>query len=839
MFAPVYFSKFYAPLALLFLGLGAWAFFRQLKLGPVACVLGSLATMLNSIFFSAACWGVGPQEIAFGSGFLAMAAVLSKPPRWSWLRFPVAGLAVGLAVMEGSDFGALISLMVAAFTLYAALVEEGTAVPKVARGIGRVALVAVFAALVAAQTLNGLISTNIKGIAGAQQDAQTKAAHWNWATQWSLPKSETLGLLVPGLFGYRMDSPDGGNYWGSIGRDPSWDAYFKSGEQSAAGHGFLRQVGGGNYLGVLVILIGLWAVLQSLRRSKSVFEPRERKMIWFWAGCTPILLLLAYGRFAPFYRIVYGLPYVSTIRSPAKFVDFIGIAVLVLFAFGVNGLTRRYVQTSAAGGAQPGARLKGASAPDAAFNRRWIIGCLAAIGVSLVGWWIYSHSRQSLELYLEKVQLGGQLGQDISAFSIRQVGWFILFLAAAVAATTFILRGGLAGKRLRWAGILLGVVLVADLGRADLPWIKYWNYKQKYASNPVIDFLRQKPYEHRVAILPFQPPREVGMLTELYRIEWAQHQFQYYNVQSLDIVQMSRTPEDYVAFESALHFDGTPRTLYRLARRWELTNTRYLLGPAGYLQVLNQQVDPVLHRFRIAELFDIVPKPGVANPTRYEQLTAEPSSSGPYALFEFTGALPRARLYGHWKMEANDPAALSSLKKPLTKNEVASLKQFGTNDYLTLKELAAPSFDPSRLVLLDTPVPTTAKTADTTNAPADPGTVEFTSYAPKDIKLRADAKAPAILLLNDRYDPDWQVRVDGKQAELLRCNYVMRGVYLRPGSHQVEFVFRPPVRLLYVSLGAIGAGLVLVGLTYWGKRKTASPAPQSAGKPDVADLVRK
>src|SRR6266481_4688696 len=58
LLGPVGLSKFYAPIALLVLGLGAWCFFRRLGLAPLACVLGGLAATLNSGFFSAACWGV-------------------------------------------------------------------------------------------------------------------------------------------------------------------------------------------------------------------------------------------------------------------------------------------------------------------------------------------------------------------------------------------------------------------------------------------------------------------------------------------------------------------------------------------------------------------------------------------------------------------------------------------------------------------------------------------------------------------------------------------------------------------------------------------------------------
>src|ERR1017187_10014372 len=48
---PVGYSKFYTPIALFILGLGAWTFFRQLKLSTLAATLGMLAAMLNSTFF--------------------------------------------------------------------------------------------------------------------------------------------------------------------------------------------------------------------------------------------------------------------------------------------------------------------------------------------------------------------------------------------------------------------------------------------------------------------------------------------------------------------------------------------------------------------------------------------------------------------------------------------------------------------------------------------------------------------------------------------------------------------------------------------------------------------
>ena len=94
---------------------------------------------------------------------------------------------------------------------------------------------------------------------------------------------------------------------------------------------------------------------------------------------------------------------------------------------------------------------------------------------------------------------------------------------------------------------------------------------------------------------------------------------------------------------------------------------------------------------------------------------------------------------------------------------------------------------------------------------AGPGTVQFKAYAPKQIQLEADARQPAVLLLNDRFDPQWQVFVDGKLEALLRCNFTMRGVLLAAGRHAVEFRFVPSNTSFYISLAALALALALCG----------------------------
>jgi hypothetical protein len=303
---------------------------------------------------------------------------------------------------------------------------------------------------------------------------------------------------------------------------------------------------------------------------------------------------------------------------------------------------------------------------------------------------------------------------------------------------------------------------------------------------------------------PMSTPDAFGPFQELYGLEWTQQLFPYYNIQTLDIVQMPRMAEDLAAFNTALqvgvkedgqgHLVLDEKTMYRIGRQWQLTATRYLVGPAPLLDAINQQFYTTPNRLRIIKRFELGPRPGVTEPTQYSQIEATPTDNpnARYALFEFMDALPRATLYSNW--------------------------QVSTNDHATLEQLASPAFDPAKTVLLSKPLPVAARPSVTN----EDSSVKFVSYTPVNIKLEASPANPSVLMLADRYDPDWSVWVDGKRAEVLKCNYLMRGVYLEPGRHEVEFKFRYDLRMLYVNLAAILLGFCLLGYAIATNRKSSS-----------------
>ncbi len=613
--SPFTYGRILPPAACFIVGISACFCFRKFKLAPVACILGGLAAGLNSDFLSTACWGVASQTVGFGAMFIvALGLLAGSGSRQRWVRVLLAGMAVGIGVMEAYDIGALFSLFVAAFIVYQSLfMNEGTLPGKMGLGVLRVALVAIFAAFISAQALTGLIGTQVIGVVGAQQDKDTKSKMWPVMTEWSLPKAETLQVIIPGIFGYRNpwhmyddDQPADDQYWGIIGEDPSIAMaaemlHNPNPDAQAQAKSYLqnpqllwRLIGTGFYAGVPVVVIALWAMLQAFRREGSPFTLFQRRAIQFWVGAAVISLLFSFGKYAPFYQLFYELPYASAIRNPDKFMHIFSWALIIVFAYGVHGLAVTYLRNPITRVEGVLAQFKNWWGKATKFERRWLGGCVAAIVAAILGWMIYAKDSPKLQAYLQTVAISPDMAPAVAKFSLAAVGWFILLLMLTVALLALIFSGQFSCPRGRWAGCLLGGLLVFDLGRAGQPWIIYQDIPYKYATDPVIKLLADKPYEHRVAMLPVGAAnQQLGLLQNAYGSHWKQFLFCYYNIQCADVIQEPRVSQDKDQFSTAL----PPNSFFNVMRFWELSNTRYILGPGG--DFVSKQLDPSGKMFRV------------------------------------------------------------------------------------------------------------------------------------------------------------------------------------------------------------------------------------------------
>jgi hypothetical protein len=820
----VLYLKWCTPICLIFLGLSAWFFFRTLGFRNLACTIGAVAAAFNMEVVSYACWGLPSRSLTFATSFLAGAFVLRALKSRPCPNLALAGICVGLGLMEGYDIGALFSLYIAAFVLFGFVIKRLESEKPVAlglaagRGFAGVALVALVAGLAASQTMSTLVDTQLKGTGSdpqtpAQRDA-AKERQWTFLTQWSLPKMETLRIVIPGLYGYRLDTPrpydgnklrslDGGNYWGSMGQDPVLDRVAEVEEVIAAfgqrnvvpgelasalnvsvqeatqlmtlvqnKNQFLqRHSGSGEYAGIIVVLLAAWALFFALQKRANIYSPTERRMILFWTVLAVVSLLLAYGRHAMFYQLIHQLPFFNTMRNPIKFLHPMHLGLIVLCGYSIEGLLRL-------------AKREAAEPSRAA--RLWIRGTGIAAGLMLLGSLIFGASKKLLGINIASRGFDPAAAQAMASFSVMEIILSALLLGVGALLIAKVMRGNAAAK---WA-VALGLLILIDLTRANSPWVQYDDYKHKYeGNNPLISTLAKSPHEGRVTISPLPS----GLLNQLYRMEWLQHQFLYNNVQSLDLVQMPRMATDHEAFERRFTITGDTNTHYLAGRRWELTNTRWILGGTNDVAFFNRQFDPAKSRFTVASNFVVGLRPGTKNPNApgTEDFTTQFNSAGPYSLIRFDGALPRAKLFSQWQVQ--------------------------TNDATTLETLAKREFDPQATVIVNAPI---ASSAAALGQAA--GEVITQSYRPKEIRLTTQSTDDSVLLLNDHWSAHWRVTVDGQPSELLRCNYVMRGVRLSPGSHEVVFLFQSPMTWLYVSLASLLGGFGLLGFVIVDERKKNS-----------------
>jgi hypothetical protein len=95
------------------------------------------------------------------------------------------------------------------------------------------------------------------------------------------------------------------------------------------------------------------------------------------------------------------------------------------------------------------------------------------------------------------------------------------------------------------------------------------------------------------------------------------------------------------------------------------------------------------------------------------------------------------------------------------------------------------------------------------------GTGEITAEVPSRVVIAARMETAGVLVLADTWDAGWKAFVDGRATDVLRMNYLLRGVLVPPGKHTVEFRYEPAsftwgVRLFVVSAALLAGWGVLV-----------------------------
>jgi hypothetical protein len=209
---------------------------------------------------------------------------------------------------------------------------------------------------------------------------------------------------------------------------------------------------------------------------------------------------------------------------------------------------------------------------------------------------------------------------------------------------------------------------------------------------------------------------------------------------------------------------------------------------------------PTLEEIRLLGVRYLIVPRGVEPATVGGRVVA---TADDYQLIEVYGWEPRASVVPDWALVDDQTQALRGV-----------LEQ---------------GFDPARRALLE---------RDPRIEPS-PGVVPtpgaYREVTPEDVRVEVEAVEPSIVVVRNSYDPGWTATVDGRPAPVIPTDYLVQGVPVPAGRHEVRLVYRDPdiARGLAAS-GAvwlsIALGIVVTAFTERRRaRRVATPPEPRAG----------
>lgn len=118
-------------------------------------------------------------------------------------------------------------------------------------------------------------------------------------------------------------------------------------------------------------------------------------------------------------------------------------------------------------------------------------------------------------------------------------------------------------------------------------------------------------------------------------------------------------------------------------------------------------------------------------------------------------------------------------------------------------------FTPKRVAVIDERFK--EKVGNVQLQPHGSNTVQLTSYAPNKLEYSMNAASDGFVVFSEIYYPDgWVATVDGKESEIARVDYVLRGMKVPAGKHTVVFEFRPKPFVVGEKISMASSGLLLL-----------------------------
>lgn len=284
--------------------------------------------------------------------------------------------------------------------------------------------------------------------------------------------------------------------------------------------------------------------------------------------------------------------------------------------------------------------------------------------------------------------------------------------------------------------ILLAVIILWDLWRIDMRPFETYDQEQAYAifqSTDIDDFLNKDTTVYRIMDLSVSP-------------NYAARHF-HENILGYHAAKMR-------SYQNLLDFTGqgnVPET--RLA--WDILNMKYVVAQGA----LDQSMTPVFQ---------------------------SQSRSG-IIVSENPNALPRAWFVNRVEV-ATDEKVLEMIGD--TTYRTTGKLAFDPRDVAWVKEKLSAQIDP--VGYAPSAATDSAAAGDSTRTPTaatGKGSVTVTRHEPLHLAFDVDAPGPTnnfLVVSEINYPPGWRATIDGKPADIVQANYLLRGIVVPAGKHTIE-----------------------------------------------------
>lgn len=162
---------------------------------------------------------------------------------------------------------------------------------------------------------------------------------------------------------------------------------------------------------------------------------------------------------------------------------------------------------------------------------------------------------------------------------------------------------------------------------------------------------------------------------------------------------------------------------------------------------------------------------------------------------------------------AGPDARIYENARALPRAWVVGSQRVVTGDETTLRAIGDADFDPRRQAIVESSIDGLSGGSG--------GEARIVSYEPERVEIDATSRGRGLLVLSDLDYPGWKARVDGRDVDIERVDYLLRGVPLDDGKHQVEFVYEPTSWRVgsVLTIAGLVALLALVGVGFRRRRR--------------------